>query len=578
MIHFLLFQENHTGTSASSHKMQLMNIAVPTNPDTSQQNHRDPTPSENLSGCRLIDMSMLSSLFEDILCPHCQQPCIYLQEIKRLGLNSHLCLSCINCNILISRASTSQEIGPYKISTSNIRIVASSRNCGIGYDKLVKFCAGLDMPQPIHLKTYQKIARKVHTSAMIAQEECYRDAAKAVRNYYMSCDNTLTEDSIIPIVVSYDGTWHKRGHSSHYGVGVVIELNTGLVLDTEVLSNICHACNTQTPKRSDATYQNWCDKHKKVCQKNYEGSAPSMEVGAAKSIFSRSEELHKLKYLIVLCDGDAKTINTLNSDKIYKEEIRKEDCVNHIAKRLWKGIETLKIQYRGTPDAITGKNKVTAHVQNKLSGYYAQALKTYAPDTTAMKNGVYASLFHMTSTDEDPHHNYCPDGSTSWCHYKRAIAKNEPPRKHTATLQRIHANKLLPLYKRLTDPALLERCSRMKTQNANECYNGQVWRRCPKSEPSSKNTIEVAVAMASLEFNIGPHGFSKVLDNLSVETGANLHQHMNRAAIKRVRAAERQMTPENKNKRKRQKLDKATKSDQREKVEGTLYEAGAFNN
>ena len=57
---------------------------------------------------------------------------------------------------------------------------------------------------------------------------------------------------------------------------------------------------------------------------------------------------HNFVYSTVLCDGDAKTIATLNKEKVYEAEIIKEDCVNHVAKRMWKGIDTLKQQLKGT--------------------------------------------------------------------------------------------------------------------------------------------------------------------------------------------------------------------------------------
>ena len=48
-----------------------------------------------------------------------------------------------------------------------------------------------------------------------------------------------------------------------------------------------------------------------------------MEVEASKVLFGRSVVRHNLRYQICLCDGDAKTIHTLNSMKIYTEEIKK---------------------------------------------------------------------------------------------------------------------------------------------------------------------------------------------------------------------------------------------------------------
>ncbi|GFX55032.1 uncharacterized protein TNCV_2305551 [Trichonephila clavipes] len=49
-------------------------------------------------------------------------------------------------------------------------------------------------------------------------------------------------DEIIDVSVSYDGTWQKRGHTSNLGLGIIIDILSGLVLDFEVLSKYCHNC------------------------------------------------------------------------------------------------------------------------------------------------------------------------------------------------------------------------------------------------------------------------------------------------------------------------------------------------
>ena len=75
------------------------------------------------------------------------------------------------------------------------------------------------------------------------------------------------------------------------------------------------------------------------------------------------------------------------------------------------------------------------------------------------------------------------------------------------------AKLLEPLYNHLTKPDLLERCTRMKTQNVKECFNSQVWIR---GVNTSLPTVEIAVAMASLDFNYGAPGYSKLLEKLSI--------------------------------------------------------------
>ncbi|GFW38525.1 uncharacterized protein TNCV_3286421 [Trichonephila clavipes] len=52
--------------------------------------------------------------------------------------------------------------------------------------------------------------------------------------------------------VSVDGTWQRRGHSSLNGCVAVLSIDTGKVLDLEVMSKWCRNCNTS--KSSEKNY------------------------------------------------------------------------------------------------------------------------------------------------------------------------------------------------------------------------------------------------------------------------------------------------------------------------------------
>lgn len=55
------------------------------------------------------------------------------------------------------------------------------------------------------------------------------------------------EDQLLDVRVSNDGMSHKCGHTSHFGVGVAIKLNSGLVTDSSPQSNYYQLC-TSGPK------------------------------------------------------------------------------------------------------------------------------------------------------------------------------------------------------------------------------------------------------------------------------------------------------------------------------------------
>ena len=65
------------------------------------------------------------------------------------------------------------------------------------------------------------------------------------------------------------------------------------------------------------------------------------------------------------------------------------------------------------------------------------------------------------------------------------------------------AERLMPVFERLSHPELLERCSLLGTSNANESLHSVVWRRAPKTVFTTRSTVEIAVALGVVQFNVG---------------------------------------------------------------------------
>ena len=61
----------------------------------------------------------------------------------------------------------------------------------------------------------------------------------------------------------------------------------------------------------------------------------------------------------------------------------------------------------------------------------------------------------------------------------------------------------MPVYQRLASTSLLERCVSGRTQNANESLHSMIWRKCPKEGFGSVRRVEIAVAQAVCDFNVG---------------------------------------------------------------------------
>ncbi|CAN8004346.1 unnamed protein product [Ixodes hexagonus] len=262
------------------------------------------------------------------------------------------------------------------------------------------------------------------------------------------------------------------------------------------------APNGATPKRPRKPRSQV--KAKGMCKKNIDCNSGRMEVEAALIMFRRSFEKHGLRYTTVLSDGDSRTYHALTEDAVYGfVEIEKKDCLNHVHKRMGSALRTLVDKKKAQGKALGGKGRLTQDKIKRITNYYGYALRSHSHDVPAMQRAVQATLRHMSSTDESPDHSFCPEGANSWCSYNRALANSEQPRGHKNALPDFVREALEPVFARLGDKDLLERCSDGKTQNPSESLHAVIWAQTSKNTHASLFSVQRAVAEAVSVFNQG---------------------------------------------------------------------------
>ncbi|GFY15173.1 uncharacterized protein TNCV_1569861 [Trichonephila clavipes] len=132
--------------------------------------------------------------------------------------------------------------------------------------------------------------------------------------------------------VSVDGSWQRRGHMSLNGCISVISIDTGKILDLEVMTQHCKMCELNV-------------KREHVCS-NYKGSSGNMEAVGAFRIFERSLIKRDLQYTEYYGDGDSKGF--LKVKDIYGENsVTKLECIGHIQKRVGSRLRKLKKNTKG---------------------------------------------------------------------------------------------------------------------------------------------------------------------------------------------------------------------------------------
>ena len=202
----------------------------------------------------------------------------------------------------------------------------------------------------------------------------------------------------------------------------------------------------------------------------------------------------------LVSDGDSatyKAITDLNegAGPYGKEhQVKKEECVNHVAKRLGTGLRTLKertvVQGEGKKrrkQILGGRSKLTEPVITRMSYYFGVSVRRCANTTPEqMNNDIMSSLYHCTSTDEEPRHHLCPASEDSWYFFERAKAKGQTPPSHSTmkirfTLEPHEFELVKGVYDRVTTNEMMMRCLRGKTQNANESLQ-RIWAFCRKNK------------------------------------------------------------------------------------------------
>ena len=459
----------------------------------------------------------------------------------------------------------------------NDLIVLFFNELGLGHRAMKKF-SSLFGWEGLHLKTFQGKESRVIRSIIDNTEEVLSASVSNVKEAYATLDSDVSTDPLC-ITVSFDGSWHKRGHTSMYGFASVIDVLTGLVVDYVVLSKYCHACSTKKSKLGEDSeeYKEWYQGHEDQCAINYIGSSNAMEVEAARRLWQRSEDRHGLRYTGFLSDGDSKAHRAVCDMDIYPEPILKEECINHVHKRMGTALINL-----GKQKKLGGKGhgRLTKEKAIKFQHYYRWAIVNNVGNQDAMREAIWASLFHCMSTDEAPQHHRCPTGPNSWCFYQKAVATDTDTPPHNThikyPLATSVAQEMIPIYERMSDANLLKRMEKGKTQNANECLHSVIWSRCPKTVFIRKEKLHGAAAAAIAVFNEGAIQLTQVMDRLAIETNQIHNLLMEEIDQKRIQRANKASSANVRKERADRWVKKRQQRATQEAAEGTTYAAGGF--
>ncbi|GFO09344.1 hypothetical protein PoB_003584900 [Plakobranchus ocellatus] len=536
----------------------------------------------------IVDLSTLQPLFSSVLCKECHSEGLSLMWNRNLskGFSISLFTKCEHCGDMSPSILTSKKVEAYY--EVNRRAVGAGLSIGIGHGQLQRFSEAMDMPG-MSERAFRGHFNFIHTKCDIQKNAILSAARDRVRAVYQSDCVEAFHGDILDVAVSFDGTWGKRGYTSKTGAGAVIEVRTGLVIDYHICSLHCQLCSVNKGKMTDGEFDQWLQQHKDsgACTQNYSGTSGGMEVRCAKVLWGRSLD-HSMRYTEFVSDGDAKVFQSLCELNPYGDDcaIVKEECVNHVAKRLGSGLRTLKSTLAKQKITIGGRavGSLTDDKIGKLQAFYNKAVRSANSSVEEMSSAIWASFYHSISTDEKPQHHLC---SPEWCFFLSAVAEGRPVhdihqqrlehRKRSTFLNSHVASHVKAVYERLTRPELLSRCLLGKTQNPNECLHSLIWSRCPKHLFAGLKRVDIATTFAVGEFNEGSRGTHTFLNAAGCFSGTLQRQMGRKRDSARINKSERAAGEVQEARRKKRKLAEQRERDYQEQLEGgPLYKSGSF--
>lgn len=480
----------------------------------------------------IVNIKSLQNLLSQIVvCAQCRSS-VSVFTCDRLGLSTNIVVKCNNCGFSVSDINSKVlDSGKTEI---NVRLVLAFRCIGLGEQAAKQFCGLMNLPRPTEFKPYNKILRNVVKDVSIrSMKEAVVEAVALER--MENEENLGLENDTASMTIALDGTWQKRGHASQNGVVSAICVNTGKVVDAEILTKYCR-CKNRLEKQ-----------HENNCVANYQGSSGGMEVAGVINIFQRSEEIHNVRYDKYLGDGDTAAYATIAGMKPYGLQcnIEKLECVGHVQKRMGTRLRTLKTKLGKNKlsdgKTIGGQGRLTGSAIQQITTYYGLAIRRNTNSLTKMKQAVWALYFHLISCDSEPAHGLCPKDEDTWCKYQKSmINKEKYIHKDHFHLPVVIMSELKPIFKDLSKPELLKRCLHGGTQNPSESLNNMIWARLPKRTFVMMTTLELGVFDAIAVFNKGNIVRCEVLAKLGIVPGENCVkalQDMDKLRVKKANKA-----------------------------------------
>ena len=227
----------------------------------------------------LVSFEFMNKLFKKLgRCANCDEELKWNVK-NRKGFAHEFVVSCSHCDDTIFKEYTSEQVTTVAPSgenhhhySINTRIVFAAQQNSIHLRKLNSFSAIAGIEGSLAQTAYAKILKLV-----------FEMNTEAIREHLVQSRQRVKKElglkgEISDVMVSFDGTWQKRGYRSLVGAAFCIEAVTGVILDYHVCSSYCRSC-TMSKQKLGVEFEEWRKEHVALgaLQKNYDGTSGMME-------------------------------------------------------------------------------------------------------------------------------------------------------------------------------------------------------------------------------------------------------------------------------------------------------------
>ncbi|GFV78992.1 uncharacterized protein TNCV_4347511 [Trichonephila clavipes] len=121
----------------------------------------------------------------------------------------------------------------------------------------------------------QLVDTKLHQTTNASKNKFFNAPFDVNMRIECKAFGSKNDKDIVDIGVSYDRSWLTSGHTSNIGVGCVIDLLTGFVIEYAVMSKRCGECEqTKFALEEDSTeFRIWYEGYQYVCSAIHVGSS-----------------------------------------------------------------------------------------------------------------------------------------------------------------------------------------------------------------------------------------------------------------------------------------------------------------